>query len=264
LAAHQELEDQIRALTAQLATAPEQAVLYARRADLYRRHKDWDLALADYAAAAERDPSLDAVPVGRARIEADRGNLDQALEVIREHLVRKPGHGGARLVEARILARAGRRSEAIAAYDQAIQALPRPQPDHFLERADAMAGDGPAPNPAVLPGLDEGAILLGEHVSLHLRALESERALGDRAAALRRITRVLDRHGALLPWLVARAEILATDDPASDRARTAWREARDAFAGLPARRRQSASAREWLETIRAGLAAAESVPGVCP
>lgn len=248
LAGHEDIEKQIRSITDRLQSDPDKAALYLKRAELHRQHEDWKQALSDFENAEKVDPSLPEVTLGRARVAFDRGHGEASLELVDQLLKQDPSHVSALLLRARCFASLKRPADAKPAYDAFLGRCKTPLPEHYLERAQAVAAAGEPSLPEAVRGLDEGIRQLGDLASLHTRALEFERQSGDRQAALVRVRRFLEVNPGHVRWLFLKGEILA-ELGRRDEARAACREARLAIRKLPTQRKRSAAMEKILAKI---------------
>ena len=190
--AHPEIDDALARLSAQLATQPDAAALYLERGELYARHADWPSAEANYLRAAELSPRL------------------PRLDLV-----------------PRTLARLARRPAALADYAAAFRRLAAPSPDLWLERVPLF--DAPAD---ALRSLDEAIAQIGPVLSLHLRALDLETALGRTDAALARLDLLVAGSERRELWLKRRGDLLAAAHRPTE-ARAAYTAALAAIAALP-------------------------------
>src|SRR6185503_15484136 len=105
------------------------AELYLRRGELHRVHRDFALALADFARAEALEPAVEGVDLcrGRALVDADR--FPEAMAALDRVLASHPASAEALALRARAEAAAGDKGRAAALYARAIAAETRPQPD---------------------------------------------------------------------------------------------------------------------------------------
>lgn len=264
--AHVALDEQIAGLGRRIGQAPRDAALYLKRGELHRAHGDWDSAGADYRRARRLDPGLDAVDLCRGRMLLESGRPAKAERILSRFLQRHPDHPEALVWRARARARLGRDLEAARDYSRAIDACrpPRlPDPDHYLERARALAGAGEAHLEEALRGLDEGIATLGPLVSLGLEAVDLAVRLGDFDGALARLER-LDRGSPRQEaWLWRRAAVLERAGR-TDEARRACAGTLAAIALLPGGRRSTRSIMEIEANARAALARLSSSVAPAP
>ncbi len=245
-AAHGDIHEQIAALTKRIAQDPKNATLYLKRGELYRVHREWDLALADYRRARVFDPALAAVDLcrGRMLLEADRP--EPARLALERFVKRQPAHAEARVTLARILVKLGRRLPAAENFTRAIALSPEPKPEYFLERGQALAAEGSEHLEEALAGLDQGIEKLGPLVTLQLLAIELELRSKRTDAALARLEKIAAQTERQETWLARRGEILEQAGRPRE-AREAFTAALSALESLPPQRRQSKAMRE-LET----------------
>jgi tetratricopeptide (TPR) repeat protein len=206
LFAHDGVHEQLERASKRIAAEPKNAALYLHRGELYRLHRDFDLARADYARAAKLEPSLEMLDFARGRMELEAGRLDVARTALDRFLARNPEHAEARLTRARTLVRLDRAADAIADYDAAVKHAPEPAPDLYHERAKVLAALDRIDE--ALRGLDEGMSRLGKLVSLQRLAIDVALAAGrvhdalERSRSLpdnRETRALLERINALLP-----------------------------------------------------------------
>jgi predicted negative regulator of RcsB-dependent stress response len=117
-----------------------------------------------------------------------------------------------------------------------------PDPDYYLERAQAQAAAGPVSVDASLRGLDEGLALLGPVVSLQLAAIDLAVNAKRYDAALARLDRILEHAPRKEEWLARRGDILRAAGR-RDEAHLAYQAALSAIVMLPAERQTAATTR---------------------
>lgn len=250
--AHGDLHEQIQALSAQLRADGGNALLFHKRGELYRAHRDYSAALADYARAERLDPGLAVVQLSRGRALLELGRAAPARAALSAFLLRQPDHAEALLLRARSQARLGARAAAERDFERALEALADPLPDLFLERAENLREWG-RPEPA-LAVLELGIERLGPLVTLESAALELELRLARFDAALARIDAMRAQAPRPEQLLARRAEVLQRAGRAEE-ACAAREQALAALAQLPPAKQRVPSARELqqrLEKARAG------------
>lgn len=238
--AHEGLHEQIVAITAKIRLDPKNASLYLKRGELYRLHRDWSRAAADYDRANHLEPQLHIVDLARGKMLFESRRLRQAKFVLDRFLREEPNHFDGLLTRARVLARLGARAEATAEFTKAIQLAPIPEPELYLERARVSAANERHFREA-LSGLDEGIKRLGPLVTLELAAIDLELGRKDYDAALTRLDLITAQAPRKELWLVRRGEILI-DAGRIEEARAAFDAALLAIESLPAERRQNRAA----------------------
>jgi len=250
--AHGDLHEQIEAASKRIANDPGDARLYLKRGELRRIHEEYAAALGDLKRARDLDPRLSAVDLALGKLWLQAGNAETARVELDRFLAKDPDHPDARLHRARALVKVGERRAAVEDYTRALAKHPEPRPEHYIERAQALAAEGPARFDEAIRGIDEGLKRLGPGVTLRLQAVELEVAAKRFDAALARLDEA--RRGAARPetWLVRRAEILKQAGRAKE-AREAFSAALAAIESLPATRRQTRSTAELERRVRAAL-----------
>jgi tetratricopeptide (TPR) repeat protein len=259
--AHGDLHVRIAAMTEQIAKNPDNARLFLERGELHREHQDWKAAEADYDRAERLDPKLSRVDFCRGEMLVDSGDLKAACAMFDRYLTREPEDGHALVARARALVKLGKREAAVADFTSAIRLLAEPQPEFFLERAQALLADGRVEE--ALRGLDEGVKRLGPIVTLQLYAIDLE--LGRKAydAALARLATIEAQAARKESWLSKRGDIELLMGRPKD-ARKSYAAALAALDALPPRlqkTRAMLSLRAHLSTALAGTTSQPSPGG---
>lgn len=233
--AHEGLPEQIIAITAKIKRDPKNAVLYLQRGELYRLHRDWARASADYDHALRLQPSLTIVDLARGRMLFESRRLKPAKVVLDRFLRNQPDHFEGLVTRARVLARMNARLESAHDFTRAIAIAI--EPELYVERAKVLAGDKHYVEEA-LRGLDEGIQRIGPLVTLQLTAIDLELVRSNYDAALARLDLINKQSARKETWLVRRGEILQTAGR-NDEARAAYTAALEAIHSLPPARRQT-------------------------
>ena len=233
--AHEGLHEQIVAITARIKRDPKNAALYLQRGELYRLHRDWTRAAADYDRASRIQPGLAIVDLGRGKMLLESRRFQQAKFVLDRFLRHQPRHVDGLISRGRVLAKIRSRLEAAKDFTDALALAP--EPELYLERAQVLAGDERYIQEA-LRGLDEGIKQLGPLVTLELAALDLELRGNNYDAALTRLDVITAQSERKETWLVRRGEILKAAGR-NDEARKAFSAAIVAIESLPPERRQS-------------------------
>ena len=235
--AHEGLHEQIVAMTARIKRDPKNASLYLHRGELYRLHRDWARAAADYDRASQLQPSLTIVDLARGKMLLESRRFKQAKFVLDRFLRQQPRHVEGLVTRGRVLARIRARLAAAKDFTEALASATAPEPELYLERAQVFAGDERYIQEA-LHGLDEGIKQLGPLVTLELAAIDLELRRNNYHAALTRLDVITSHSERKETWLVRRGEILKVAGR-HDEARKAFRAAIEAIESLPSERRQS-------------------------
>ncbi len=235
--AHEGLPEQIAAITAKIKRDPKNASLYLQRGELYRLHRSWTRAAADYDRAIRLRPDLKIVDLARGKLFFESGKFERARPALDRFLSQQPDHYEGLITRARVLAKLGARFEAAKDFTQALAKASVPEPELYLERAQVIAGDAKSIDEA-LSGLDEGITRLGPLVTLQLSAIELELRRHNYDAALARLDLVTSQSERKETWLVRRGEILKLAGR-QEAAYAAFNAALTAIESLPPERRQS-------------------------
>ena len=237
--AHEGLHEQIAAVTAKIKRNPKNAVLYLQRGELYRLHRDWMRAAADYDRAERLQPSLKTIDLARGKLFFEANKFRRAKYMLDRFLSSQPEHYEGVVTRARVLAKLGERSDAARDFTHALSMSSESEPELYVERAKVLAEDEQHISEA-LQGLDEGINRLGPLVTLQLTAIDLELRRKDYNAALTRLDQITAQSERKEIWLVKRGEIL-TFAGKDDDARKAFTAALSAIESLPAGNRHSRS-----------------------
>ena len=237
--AHEGLHEQIAAITTRIKRDPKNASLYLQRGELYRLHRDWARAAADYDRAERLQPALKIVELARGKMLFESGKLQRAKVMLDSFLSQQPGHYDGLIARARVLAKLGARSAAAKDFTRALSMASVPEPELYLERARVLASDAQGISEA-LHGLDEGIDKLGPLVTLQLAAIDLELRQKNYDAALIRLDQIAAQSERKEAWLVRRGEILKLAGR-DEEARAAFNAALVAIESLPPAHRQNRS-----------------------
>ncbi len=235
--AHEGLPEQIAAITKRIKRDPKNASLYLQRGELYRLHRSWARAAADYDRAARLRPDLKIVDLARGKLFYESGKFQRARSALDRFISQQPDHYEGLITRARVLGKLGARFEAAKDFTEALAKASVPEPELYIERAQVIAGDAKDIDEA-LSGLDEGIKRLGPLVTLQLSAIELELRRHNYDAALARLDEVTSQSERKETWLVRRGEIL-TLAGRQEEAHVAFNAALAAIDSLPPERRQS-------------------------
>lgn len=224
--AHPEIEGAITRLNAAIAAAPADASLYVERGELYARHEVWLMAEANYLRALELSPEHPRLARVRGELALATGHATDAKAFFDAVLRRDPNDAETLVLRARTWVALKAPAAAVADFNAALRLLATPPPELFLERAALLA---PA---AALRSLEEGIEKLGPAITLHLKALALEEALGRIDEALLRLDTLAAQSERKEAWLKRRGDLLVRAGRSTE-ARSAYSAALAAIAALP-------------------------------
>jgi tetratricopeptide (TPR) repeat protein len=250
--AHGDLHERIEALDRQIASDPRNPDFRIQRGELHRLHGDWDAALADLDQAASLDPKLPALDFLRGRLLADAGWPLSARVALDRFVTRNPRHVESRIARARVLVKLDRRLAAAEDFSRAIADSPESRPDLYVERAQALTGEGPAHYAQALKGLEEGARKLGPLVVLQLYAADLEVKLKRYDEALARLDRLAEQAPRKETWFARKGEILR-EAGRIEESQAAFRAALAALEQLPIARRNVPAMQELEKRLQQAL-----------
>jgi len=252
--AHPGIDEQIAELDKRIAATPTDATLYLRRGELYRIHRNWKQAEADYAHALKLDPDLIIVQqcIGRMMLESDRAAA--AIKPLESYLAKRPTDTRTLALVSRAYVKLGKNLEAAKSYTLTLATVTngKPRPEYYLERARALVAAGPKHIDEALAGLDEGLKALNHPVTLQLYAIELEIDQLRYDSALKRVDQIASRSVRKETWLIQRGEILEKARR-PEQARLAYQGALDAIAALPKSRIRNRAVERLLAQATAGI-----------
>lgn len=254
--AHDGLHEQIAEVSARIKRAPQDAILYLKRGELYRLHQNWRRAEADYDRAARLRPGLAVVDLARGKMLFEAGRSRSAIVALDRLLLKQPQHFEALVTRARVLVKLGRRVEAGQDFTTAIRLTATPQPELYIERARSLA-DKPGSKTdniiEALRGLDEGLTKLGPLVTLQLYAVDLELRRNGYDKALARLETVAAQSPRKEAWLFRRGEILLLAARKAE-AHEAFASALATLESLPMNRRRTRTVIDLEARLRTALA----------
>jgi len=233
---HGDVHLQIVDLTQKIAETPDQPELYLRRGELYRLHRLWDAALADFESARSLPDAPITIDLFFGRLYVDAGWPETGRTVLSRFIKAHSDFDEAYVLRARALVQLDLPLEAAKDFTTAIQTSAMPRPELYIQRAQAMASAGPDHWVAALAGLDEGIAKLGPLVTLQLPAIDIEMKRQAYDKALARLETVAAQSPRKETWLKRRGEILL-EAKRPDEAKAAFQEALRALDTLPPARR---------------------------
>jgi tetratricopeptide (TPR) repeat protein len=253
--AHGDLEEQIDAITAEIRKQPTNAVLYLRRGELHRLHKEAAEALADYAEAARLKPDSVMPALYRAQLFSDIGRTQDAIAEANSVLKREPLLPEALVIRARCRVKLGAIQEAVPDLSAALGKWTAPQPELYLELAQLQASLGHLDD--AVKGLEAGMSKIGETPPLQMAAIQYERQQAKFDAALARVEKIAQKYSVKESWLLLRGEILAQAGRAVE-ARVAFNAVLADLEKYPSARRNLDQTKQLEARARDALAHAET------
>jgi len=187
--AHTDLQEQIDELTRQLADHPDDAGLYLKRGDLYRRHQEWSNSAEDFSAVRRVNADHPLLDWFEGRMRVDAGDFAAGRNQLSRFISAKPGHAGALQARARAHWALGNPAGAAEDYRQAIRQSEHPSPGLYRSLVVTLAYMGPSRYPAAREVVDQALDLFPLEVTL--LGLGAELAILD--ADIERVSGYLER-----------------------------------------------------------------------
>jgi len=118
--------------------------LLARRGDLYRQHRDYALAAADFIAARSAQADYRLLDFYEGLLELETGQPDVARQSFSRYLLNQPQHAHAWELRAQSWLALGQPEKAAEDYSQAVLHADQPSPSLYRDWALALvaAGEG--------------------------------------------------------------------------------------------------------------------------
>lgn len=256
LSAHGLVHDQISKLNHEIHHHPDQADLYLQRGRLYLEEAHDPEAQRDFERALQLDRNARAAHYFLGQLALKRDEPDLALRHAETFIASLQGERGGLTRGYRLLGdiyshqhEFGRAADA---YRAAIAQAESPQPEYFLDLADACLKQGAGHLDDAIAALDDGIRRLGPLTVLQDKAVEIESRAGRFDAALQRLDAMIAQ-GQRLPELYARQGRLLLAAGRTDAARESFQMALARLDSLPAARRETAAMRELRGTLQAQL-----------
>ena len=247
---HGPLHERIAALTAEVATRPDDAGLRYQLAEICYQHGDWDTALKHLVRVDGLAPGQFPTDLLRGRAALSAGKTDDAKAALDRFITAHPGNAQALYLRARAFERLGKNDECLNDYRAALAADKRPEPDVFQEVAVALAFRGHEEE--ALRVLDAGMAKLGVIPTLGLKAMEMEVSLKRYDAALLRLDAMQKAAPRPEPWMAKRAALLEQAGRI-DESRAAWKSLVTHLSALPETERRSHAMSKLAEQSKLAL-----------
>ena len=177
------------------------------------------------------------------------GRFDDAKAALDKFIAASPEHVDALVTRARVGVKRGKPLAAADDFARAIALSPRPEPEFYIERAQALLAAGDDRIADALRCLDEGTARLGNLPTLGLYAIELEVRQKHFGGALARLDKLSATSPRKEAWLERRGDILSTAGRLED-ARQAYRAGGEAILALPANRRVTKATAELEERLK--------------
>jgi tetratricopeptide (TPR) repeat protein len=248
--AHGDVHEAIVSVTREIEAHPDDPKLHLRRGELHRAHQDWVAAGADFDKAQELDATLIITELLRGEMLADAGRLADAMAALDRFLKQCPDSAPGFTARARVHAREKRWTAAADDFGHAIEFARTPNPELFIERAQALRAAGR--HDEALATLDAGVVKLGALITLTQLAIDCEVEAGRLDAALARLAKVVDAAPRKERWLFRRGELLEKAGR-SEAAHEAYTAGQAALAKLPPERRATAAMEKLAQDLATAL-----------
>jgi tetratricopeptide (TPR) repeat protein len=245
---HDELAEQVQAISLEIKKYPRRAELYFQRGELYRADRHWKLAEQDYLQAKKLAPKMAVADLGLGLLHLSTNNLNESKNALDRFLLEHPENAEARVARGQVFQKLNQLESAIEDYSKALSL--RPDPEIYIERAKLLAQQDQLEN--ALMGLNEGIERLGPVVTLELYAIDLELQLKRYEAALQRIDRIAEQSDRKETWLARQGEILLMASR-KEEAQKSYRLALEAIEHLPQSRKNNRYTRELEAKIRLAL-----------
>lgn len=254
LAAHPESEVAIAELTEWIARHPRQPSLYFSRSQHFIDHERWAEGEKDLLRVESLAADHPGLNLAFSRLYLATGRLDEARRRIDQARHADPLDPTVVIISGRIHAQMGQASAAAEDFSRAIDLLPEPRPELYLERAAL-----PLPAAETLRGLDEGIERIGPALPLVDRAITLEWSLGQTDAALARLDTLIQSSSRPEFGWKRRGDLLHSAGRTAE-ARLDYLRAQSALSLHPAWLQQTADAQVLALELKRRLAGSDAKP----
>ncbi len=256
LLGHSAVKEKLRLLSEQIEKDGDNPDLYYERAEILRKHADWGEALSDYKRVRELDPDREQIDYSLGLLFQQAGMFQRSVEPLALFLDRHPTHSGALAARGRVRHALGQHLEGAADLTAALEHLPdgeEPEPQLYVDRAQALMAAPGKHHADALRGLEEGLERLGRTIPLEMEALKIEESLGNIDAVLARLQRVGESSKHPERWQVRQAEVLARAGRSKE-ARSKYEEVLAFIEATPAQMRLTSGMAMLVHDINQALA----------
>lgn len=249
---HGDTHEQIKVLDERLKQDPDHVATLLERADLYRRHRNFDEALEDLNRVRLLSPASDTVYYLTGLTRLEQGEFSEAETALQIFIGRSPSSPRGHVALAKVFNQQERYLDAARAYELAIESQSTPTPDHYLARAHAYIEAGKPYLSQALEGLEDGIALMGPLITLQRLAIEVEIDQENYQNAIDRVNRILQDVDRKETWLVKKGKVLNSIGR-KEEAKQQFLLAERSIELLPNRTRASPAMRDLLKTINENL-----------
>jgi FtsP/CotA-like multicopper oxidase with cupredoxin domain/tetratricopeptide (TPR) repeat protein len=260
--AEDDIAEAMESVNRQIAANPRDGRLLVQRARLQALSRKFDQALSDLDQANRLTP-LPEIDREKAQVYLTAGWNETGVEHATRHLAKFPEDAEAYLIRGRINAKLAKPAEAGADLGAAIQRMPEPPLDLYMERATVLTTPDGAHLGEALSTLEQGMKRLGKVVTLESAALEIELQQQRYDAALARVDGLTQRMPRKDTWLARRGDILVKAGRIPE-SREAYQQALDAINKLSPVQRAKPATRELEKQLKDLLAGSADVAAKVP
>ena len=249
---HGDLHEKIERLDALLKQNPDHVASLLERADIHRRHRNFDEALEDLKRVHLLSPTNNTVYYMTGLTRLEQGEFNEAETALQIFISRSPSSPRGHIALAKVFTQQQRHLDAAQEYELAIKHQSTPTPDHYLARAHAYMDAGKPYLSKALQGLEDGMLVMGPLLTFQRLAIEIEIDQGNHENAIDRVNMILKDVDRKETWLVQKAKVLSSIGR-SEEAKQQFLLAERAIKLLPQRTRTSPAIRALRKTIQANL-----------
>lgn len=257
VAAHGAYHDVVTELKEELAIYPNDTLVRYRLAEAHAGHEEWRACLQEIRLIERIAPGVHPTGYLKGLALHTAGKQDDAKQALDEFLATHPHHVDGLATRGKVFMSLQDPVAAAADFRDGIGHATTPSVDLYIEAAQALKAADQASDASRV--LDDGIKSLGEVPALLTCALEIECASGSWDAALARVGAMQKVAPKPEPWMVRRAEILASAGRQTE-SRAAWTAVRDHLLALPNLERGTPQNSLFLQQARQSLGETVSAP----
>lgn len=205
--AHGDIHIAIKQVTQEIKMAPDSAILYFNRGQLYKSDGDFENSKKDFEYAFSMDERLDRVDFELAKLYLEHGYLYDAHQHIDLFLEHYPKHGVARFTRSLILSAEEKNGAALDEMKMAISDMEAPESEHFLLAAQTELVIDSQRIDAALDWFQEGEKVLGRSIVLAEKYIDLSMKYEQWDLAMSKVEEVLSYFPRKEKWLLKKAQI---------------------------------------------------------
>ncbi len=250
---HGAVHERLEIVNVEINAQPNNAELYAKRADLYIEHDEFELALADLSTAESlAGKGFDAYQLVYGKAYLKMGMPDRAIEFVDEFLEDKENYVMALQLKADILESQGKYDEAIFNLEKILSHVDKRIPENYLSIIYLLENQENLDYNYAYKILDRAEADLGPIIVFEQKRLDLLKKEGNVAGALSLIDEIMATQNRKERWHFMKAELLYNNEDI-EKAKLEYLNTKLAISELSNRMKNTPAMRSLLEQARSKL-----------